>query len=213
VITREKGLNLVVHQFDWIYELARIADGAVPRRELPSVGPTGRSVSVDWISMTLCSDAPDYYRRQIAACIGSFGIYSPDMVEPLGQMYKGAEYVEDDRDEAVLYLGLIGTPEAASIVTEGADTPPFEDDDYLYGRGIFGLLLLDDVDLIAKQIRKSMPHSDLKAYAYGLAGSRDPRGRLLLEELRTDPNQRIRDAVAAALARPWARNPATPNAS
>ena len=46
VLTRERGLQLVVHQRDWIYELAVIADGAKPRRDLPPPGPMGRKASL-----------------------------------------------------------------------------------------------------------------------------------------------------------------------
>jgi hypothetical protein len=68
---------------------------------------------------------------------------------------------------------------------------------------LFGLLLLDDVDILASQIRKALPHSDLNTYAYGLAGSKSQRGRVLLEELKDDGNSRVRAAVEKALSIPW----------
>jgi energy-coupling factor transporter ATP-binding protein EcfA2 len=203
VLTREKNLDPVVHQFDWIYELARIADGEQPRRLVPNPGPTGRLTSVDWIKDLLNMNLPMIHSGWIAVTLGSFGVYVPEMVQPLRSLFTNEKHSKDKRDEALVYLGLIGTSEVISILIEAADTPRPEKDDYLYVRGLFGLLLLDNVDVLAEQIRKSLPHSDLNAYAYGLAGSRDPRGRVLLEQLRNHSNERIRTAVAKAFARPW----------
>jgi hypothetical protein len=207
VLTRERGLEPVVHQFDWIYELAVIADGNAPRRLLPDPRPTGRRGSLDWMKDFLKTDLAPKVSARVAVTLGAFGVYVPEMVQPLRFLFNDYRTTNDERDEAVVYLGLIGTPEARQILAEAADTPPREKDDYLYLRGLFGLFLVDDVDVLAGQIRKALPHSDLNEYAFGLAGSRDPRGRALLEEMRNLPIERIRTAVAKAFGRPWMRAP------
>jgi len=203
ILTREKGLDPVVHQFDWIYELARIADGEQPRRSLFGPAPTGRVVSTEWLQDLLKQPLPVKIAIRIAQALGSFGVYIPDMVDSLCYLFRGEEFDEDSRDEALVYLSLIGNSEVARTLIEAADTSPVGNDDYLYLRGLFGLLLLDNVDILSEQLRKDLGHSDLNAYAYGLAGSRDPRGRVLLEELSNDTNERVRTAVAKAFTRTW----------
>jgi hypothetical protein len=203
VLTREKDLELVVHQLHWLYELAVVADGANPRRLLPLPGPTGRLAPPEWRIDLLKRQRQVERSRWIALALGAFGVYVPEMIQPLRVLFTSSKYAGDERDEALVYLGLIGTAEVAPILVAAADTPPVANDEYLYSRGLFGLLLLDDVDVLAAQIRKALSHSDLNAYAYGLAGSRDPRGRVLLEEMEDHPDERIRTAVAKAFARPW----------
>ncbi len=203
VLTRENGVDLVAEQFDWIYELARVADGNLAHRLVPLPGPTGRLASVEWIRARLNTDLPMRDLASIAVTLGSFGVFVPEMIHPLRDRFLSKRQTEDARDEAVTYLGLIGGSEVASILIKAADTPPVEEDAYLYERGLLGLLLLDDIDVLAEQIRKALPHSDLNAYAYGLAGSRDPRGKVLLAQMRNDSSERIRRAVEKAFAVPW----------
>ena len=76
-------------------------------------------------------------------------------------------------------------------------------DDYYPTRGLFGLLLLDDINVLAEQMLKNPPDTYMYPYAYGLAGSRNPNGRVLLEQMRNNSNGRIRAAIANALNRPW----------
>lgn len=196
----------MVDQHDWIYALAVIADGASPRRDLPLPRPAGRPAPVGWLGDLLNAGLHPDYSCRVAQALGSFGVFVSEMVPPLRFLFtnRGHRFGDADRDEALVYLGMIGTPEVVPILIEAADTPPGPDnDDYLYSRGLFGLLLLDDVDVLAEQIRKAPPHLDLNAYAYGLAGSRDPRGRVLLERLRHHSDERVRAAVARACAAPW----------
>lgn len=203
VLTRVLGLDIVVHQFDWVYALAEIADGAWPRQNLPKPRPSGRMAETDWMKDWLTADLPVRYLARIAISLGAFGVFVPEMVPALGALLFNPAYLEDDRDEAMLYLGLIGALEAARILTEAADTAPDEDGTFLYERGLLGLLLLDDVDVLSEQICKALPHSDLAAYAYGLAGSANPRGRVLLQMLKKHESERVRDAVNKALAVSW----------
>ena len=113
----------------------------------------------------------------------------------------------DIRNEASIYLAFTGTPEAIQLLITAADTPYTGDESFLADRGLLGLILVDNVDVLAEQIRKAVPHSDLRAYAYCMASSSNPRGRLLLEQLEDDPNERIRSAVSAALSHAWDVSP------
>lgn len=203
VLTREKGLSLVFQQFDWIHALAQIADGDLPRRRLPNPRSTGRLHPIDWIKDLLSADISMRSLSSIAVTLGSFGVYVLEMVPPLRFLFTDRQRQDQNRDEALVYLGLIATPDAVTILAEAADTVPIEKDDYLYARGLFGLLLVDNVDVLAEQIRKALPHSDLNAYAYGLAGSCDPRGQVLLEQLKDHNNERVRTAVEKAFALSW----------
>jgi hypothetical protein len=116
-LSRERELQLVVHQRDWIYELAVIADGGKPRRELPPPGPTGRRTSVDWMKGLLKEKRADYVLGRIAQTLGAFGVYIPEMATPLEYVFTRDKYVDDERDEALLYLGLVGTKDATSILS------------------------------------------------------------------------------------------------
>ena len=85
-----------------------------------------------------------YLSARIALALGALEVYIPEMAVPLGFIFSQDRYVNDERDEALLYLGLVGTSDATSILVKAADTPPpTNENDYLYARGLFGLLLLD----------------------------------------------------------------------
>lgn len=203
VLTRELGLNPVINQIDWIYELARIADGALPRRSLPRPLPVGRRYSTAWMKDLLSSNIDVDLQCRIAQTLGALGVFVVELREPLRLLFSNPANPLDDRDEALLYLALSGIPGAAQILIKAADTPPVEKDDYIYSRGMFGLLLLDDVDVLLGQLRKDLAHADPNPYAYGLAGSNDPRGRNYLELLRKNGSQRNRAAASKALATIW----------
>ncbi|MEH2144420.1 hypothetical protein [Nostoc sp.] len=206
LLRREKGLDLVINQLDWIYELAEISDGRKPRHFLPRPKPTGRLTSINWMKARLNAGLPGDYSYRIAQTLGSLGIFIPEMVPSLQFLFTNPKYADQERDEALVYLGLIGTSEVLSILIKAVDTSESEDY-YLYSRGLFGLLLIDNVNVLAKQIRKALPESDLNTYAYGLAGSRDPQGRVLLETMKNYPNEHIRTAIKNAFNRLWISAP------
>jgi hypothetical protein len=202
ILTREEGIEPIFGQQDWIYNLALIADGGSPRRRLKEIKPCGRTTSIDWLADLVISRNLPKSGRDEASALGALGVFRCELVGALATFARRKEYTTERRSEAILYLAMTGTPEAADELMDFADTPDEEEDDILYSRGLFGLLYLDDVDILAAQIRKRLPHSDLKAYAFGLAGSSDPRGRNLLEELCEDPDTKVREAARAALDNP-----------
>jgi Flp pilus assembly protein TadD len=205
IATRERGLDLVAQQFDWIHETAIIADGDAPRRDLRPRRPSGRSEDLEWMKALLVRELSPASAVHVALALGSLGVFVPTMIAPLRHAFvnETGRYSMSTRDDALVYLALIEAREVTAILTDAADTPPAGEDDYLYCRGLFGLLLRDDVDVLAGQLRKALPHSDVNAYAFGLAGSRDARGRDRLDELKTHPEERVRRAVASAFARSW----------
>lgn len=212
ILTREKGVKTVIHQQDWIFLLANVADGAFPRRDLATIDIVGaRQETIHWLQRLLQGDLPPETTCRIAQALGAFGVFVPSMVVPLTYMFTtNQKYSTDERDEALIYLAMIGNPEAANVIIAAADTPPTEDDDYSYSRGLFGLLLMDDLDLLAIQIQKALSFSDLKAYALGLAGSQDSRGVELLEAMQDSDNPNIKMAVTRALAKSWTSPIGTP---
>ncbi|MGI2909317.1 hypothetical protein [Tolypothrix sp. VBCCA 56010] len=183
LLRKEKGLDLVINQLNWIYELAYISDGSKPRYFLPAPKPTGRLASTTWMEALLKQGLPGDYSSSIALTLGFFGVLIPEMVPPLQFLFSHPKYDSVSRDAALILLSLIGSPEVVSMLIQAADTPQSEDD-YLYSRGLFGLLLIDDVNVLAEQLRKALTHVDLNIYAFGLAGSRDPQGRVLLEKMK-----------------------------
>jgi hypothetical protein len=201
-LNREDGVVPVSSQCDWIYQLARIADGDIPRRALPAVAPTGRTRSVDWLLGRLSADRGTWAASRIAAALGAFGIFRPEMAPALRAMLFSTRFDDNARSEAAVYLAMISTPEAVDALREAADTPPEGKEDLLYSRGLFGLLYVDNVDVLAGQIRKSLPHSDSSAYAAGLAGSQDPRGKSVLQQFLQDSNSSISRAAQKALKNP-----------
>jgi HEAT repeat protein len=185
-------------------ELAKIADGEKPRRDLLPVLSTGREAeSLEWMKELLYGDFDFRDLPLVARALGAFGVYVPEMAAPLRSTFASEREHINLRDEAFLYLALIGTSDVIKAFIEAADTEPIDEDDYVYSRGLFGLLFVDDVDVLYRQIRKNLPHSDINAYAFGLGGSRDPRGAVLLKQLENDPNEKIRKAVSKVSQCSW----------
>jgi Clp amino terminal domain, pathogenicity island component len=203
LLRKEKGVDLVINQLDWIYELAFIADGSKPRYFLPDLRPTGRLASTAWMEALLQQGLPGHYSGSVALTLGAFGVFIPEIVPPLRFLFTNSKYALESRDAALIYLSLMGSPEVISMLIQAADS----EDDYLYARGLFGLLLIDNVRVLAEQLHKALPHIDLNVYAYGLAGSRDPQGRVLLETMKNHSNERVRTAITNALNSRWISAP------
>ena len=203
LLRKEKGLDLVINQLDWILELAYIAEGSKPRYFLPAPKPTGRLASTAWVEALLKQGLPGDYSCSIALTLGFFGVLIPEMVPPLQFLFSHPKYDSVSRDAALILLSLMGSSEVISMLIQAADGK----DDYLYERGLFGLLLIDNVNVLAEQLHKALPYADLNAYAYGLAGSRDPQGRVLLEKMKNHPNERVRTAIENAFNSRWISAP------
>ena len=122
------------------------------------------------------------------------------MAPPLVEVFSDPTYSVHTRDEALLYLALEGGETAKSIILAAHATPPEDEDDYLFTRGLLGLMLLDDVDLLKHQIANSLEHFDIEALAACLVGSSDPKGKEIAERLTTHPTAKVRQAVAGARA-------------
>lgn len=199
LLTRQRGLMPVMMQNDWIYRLAMVADGALSRKMISSFTRFEDAGAFEWLIPLVTADYPEMCQSAIALTLGSFGVFCSEMGKPLWSAFQDSSQPEDYRDEALIYLAFVGDGYARKMIETAADTVPEDDGDYRYARGLFGLLLIDDVDLLAKQIQKALPHSDLDAYAYALAGTRHPRGMTLLAEFASHPNPKIVNAVRKAL--------------
>ncbi|MGI2909595.1 hypothetical protein [Tolypothrix sp. VBCCA 56010] len=208
LLTKERGINPVYSEGDWMYEIAVIADGAKPRRQLLAPKPTGQLASVDWMKKFLGNEFPQEWSCWIAQALGALGVFVPEMIRPLTFLFTNAKYTEEDRNEALIYLAMIDVPQVLPVMVLAADLILKNNNhfgDYYPSRGLFGLLLLDNVNVLAEQMLKNPPDDFMLPYAYGLAGSRDPRGQAMLQQMRKHPNKNIRTAVEAALAAPWNR--------
>lgn len=206
LLVKEKGLNSVYSQAKWMYELAVIADGEKPRRHLPVPKISGRSTSVDWMKKLLSHDLPQEYLCKIAQTLGALGVFVPDMIRPLMFLFTNQKYMEADRDEALIYLAMIDMPEVGRFLVQAADLILEQNDsenDYYPSRGLFGLLLFDDINILAEQMLKNPPIHYMSPYAHGLAGSRNVQGQSMLEKMKNHSNQRVRTAIESAFSRPW----------
>ncbi len=209
LLRKEKGLDLVINQLDWIYELALIADGDKPRRQLLAPKPTNRLASVDWMKKFLSNEFPQEWSCWIAQTLGSLGVFVPEMIRPLTFLFTNPKYTKADRDEALIYLAMIDMPQTAPVLVLAADLILKNNnpqDDYYPSRGLFGLLLLDDINVLAEQMLKNPPDTYMFPYAYGLAGSRNPQGRVLLEKMKNCSNERVCNAIENALRKSWVSN-------
>jgi hypothetical protein len=210
LLTKERGINPVYSEGDWLYELAVIADGQKPRRQLLAPKSTDRLASVDWMKKFLASEFPQEWSCWIAQALGALGVFVPEMLRPLTFLFTSSQYTEADRDEALIYLAMLDIPQAASVLVLAADLILKNNnpqDEYYPGRGLLGLLLFDDINILAEQMLKNPPASYMLPYAYGLAGSRDPQGRVLLEQMKNNSNERIRAAIKNAINKSWAAAP------
>lgn len=204
VLTRDARITPVCEQLDWVYQLAVIADGAAIRRELPTPTEPQASPAVDVLLGHLKSELSDDNKRRVALALGRFGVFVDSMSESLAATFLDETLQTSDRDEAMVYLAMTRTVRATNVFVNAADTG--EDyDDYLYARGLFGLIWMDQVGILASQLCKAMPQSDLNAYAFALAGSADFRGSEILFELTRHENERVRTAAEKALAKNWTK--------
>ncbi|MFZ1220254.1 MAG: TIR domain-containing protein [Chthoniobacterales bacterium] len=203
LLTRQTGLIPVSMQRDWIYGLAVVADGGRPRRDFPEFMIFERAASYEWLTTLLESDHSQRSKSAAALALGSFGIFRPEMGEELWAVVRDSSRPLDFRDEAIIYLAWVGNAYSREMIERAARTAPDGEDDYLSTRGLFGLLLLDDVNLLAKQLRKAQSHVDLASYTYGLAGSRDPRGMERLLDFTADADPPLADALLATLLLEW----------
>lgn len=197
-LTRHNGETPVFEQRDWSMDLARVADGELPRRDLK----IPRAVVNDefaWLVHRVLAGPMTRLSATAALALSSVGQFHPDFIDLLSHIAVSRKYVEADRWEAAFYLAASGLPAAVAKLVEFADTAPDEDGDLIYVLGILNLIYLDDVDVLQQQMNKALPHSDLSAYANGLAGSNNPKGRRLLEAMRKTTDPRIKMAAEAAL--------------
>ena len=206
LLRREKGLDLIPNQLDWIAELAYIACGNKPRHFLPAPKPTGRLASTAWMEALLKQGLPGDYSCIIASTLGSFGVFIPEMVSPLKFLFTNPKYDYTSRDSALVYLILMNCPEIVSMLIQATETKK-SIDNYLYVRGVLGLLLIDNVNVFADQLHKTTHYEALNAYAFGLAGSRNPQGRVLLEKMRNHPSEHVRTEIENALNSYWISAP------
>lgn len=202
--SREQGVKPVYAQRDWIYHLAEIADGDRANASLPQPSATDWKGRPEAMTALLRKPPPAPYDEQIALTMGSLGILAPEMVEPLLRHFHGVHNFQNSRDEAMIYLGLLAMRgiNAAAILAamiKASDTPPQGKDHYLYTRGMFGLIWINHVKAMGDQIRKALPHSDLRAYAYAIAGSKHETARAILSDLQRWPSPKVQNAATAGL--------------
>lgn len=202
-LRKEAGLNLVFWQIDWIYQLAVVADGSQPISRLHNVQPTGRMETCDWMIKRLKSNLPLSQSCWIALTLGSLGVFIPEMIVPLTYILFNEQCHSKVRDEALVYLCLIGSATTASQLVEAADASASHEESYFHSRAFFGLLLIDNVDITAGQILKVPPYALLAGYTYGLAGSRNPRGRKILQQMANHSQPNIKTAAITALNKRW----------
>lgn len=199
LLAREHGLRPIYAQQDWVYALACIADGEKPRKLLDELQAVGERRTLSWLQDALASVRDSWSRSSIATTLCSLGLFDPSLATELRDRAIDSRLSVEERIEAALYILMLGTSESKEILVEFVNSTPDGSNDSIYLNGLFALLYLDDIDIHSDQINKALPHSDLDAYCFGLAGSRDPRGPERLKTFANDKNPRIREAAQKAL--------------
>ena len=88
------------------------------------------------------------------------GVFVPEMIRPLTFLFTNPKYTEENRDEALIYLAMIDVPQVSQVLVLAADLilkNNNPENDYYPSRGLFGLLLLDDINVLAEQMLKNPP--------------------------------------------------------
>ncbi len=201
VCTSEKP---VFAQADWIYQWAVVADGGKPQNHLPVPMPLDRLKDKVVLEYLISSDLPREAKRRVAIALGRIGYFIPQMVEPLLQIFQDDILAFDERDEALVYLVLIGGSQVISTLINGVNRPKDDSDKYGFPERCFlALIGMGDIDALSRELERGKENQiDINALAYALAGVANPQGRKVLEFLKNNHRQKeIRDAAANALSR------------
>jgi HEAT repeat protein len=194
---------------DWIMEWSYVADGRKPHKELPVITPLNRSKDIKILKSLIASDVPEKPRQYGAIVMGRLGSFIPEMIEPLLQIFQDDLWSEEQRDEALLYLVLIGGTQIIFSLTQIINGLMNEDDVMLKNsksvydlrsHALLALVGMGDVNALKYQLNLGEGEQiDLDAYAYALAGVENFEGQKMLENMKNHENKQVRDAITHAL--------------
>ena len=195
---------------DWIMEWAYVADGRKPHKELSVVIPPNRPRDVKILKSLIALDIPEKPKRWVAIAMGRLGGLISEMIEPLLQIFQDDFWVEEQRDEALLYLVLMGGNQIISSLTQIMKDPTNDEGGImsknsksghdLRSRALLALIGIGDVKAFKYQLNLGEgEQANLDAYAYALAGVENPEGQKILENMKDHENNRVRDSVTRAL--------------
>ncbi|NEO69227.1 CHAT domain-containing protein [Moorena sp. SIO3H5] len=193
----------VFAQADWIYEWAVVADGNKPHRQLPAIVAQERPLDIYVLQYLISSDLPIKAKELVAIALGRLGHFIPEMIEPLLQIFHNDIRINNERDEALVYLVFTGGSKITSEFIQGVNRPKNDTDKYdLPARCFLALIGMGEVNSLKHQLDIGMGDQiDINAYAYGLAGVTDPQGRKVLNSMKNHKKKQVRDAVANALSK------------
>lgn len=192
----------VFRQEDWIMAWAKVADGVITNQELPEYNALGDNNEIEKIRTLLHTDIPNRAKAWAAIALGRLGYYEDSMIECLFEMFLDEIRSSIERDEALVYLVFTGGEKVARKLLEVARQKSEGTENYdTRERALLALMGLGNVSALREQLlHEEEDHMNRDAYAYALAGVRDPRGQVVLRELENHSDITISRSVKKALA-------------
>lgn len=161
-----------------------------PRPELIRVLRNGFSRSISEVAKT-----------DISLALVRLGILLPEAERLMIACFYDCRRTYDERDIAWWYLVFRRNETSRAVFWEASDRP--NRDRYAVSRGRFGIVLDGDAKWLERaMLERAKSHLPIRtpAFAIGLAGIADPRGRMILRSHADHRDAEIRVAVAEALA-------------
>ncbi|MEM8613782.1 MAG: NACHT domain-containing protein [Cyanobacteria bacterium P01_H01_bin.105] len=122
--------TLIFNQVDdWIMQWATVADGRKAHRDLPTITPIHRPQDTQALDSLITSNIPENPKRLVAIAMGRLGYFIPVMIEPLLQVFQDDLLTDEARDEALVYLTLIGGKKVISFLTQVIKTSTHNEGD------------------------------------------------------------------------------------
>ncbi|BDA67191.1 hypothetical protein CAL7716_013570 [Calothrix sp. PCC 7716] len=189
----------IFSQADWIYEWAVVADGRKPQRDLPKIVHIDNLRESDAIKKLIFANLPSNVKKKAAVALGRLGCFIPEMTDSLIEIFKDETYLWEQRDEALVYLVLIGNSQVISELIRTVNQPGSNADKYgLRDRCFLALIGMGNVAVLKYQLELAQSEY-ISAYAYALAGVASPLGRKVLESVTNHQDKEIRNAAVDAL--------------
>ena len=140
--------NHLFTQANWVYQWAEIADGG--NSTLPNLKTFNRLGNSNdpnikaIISLITTHDLPIRVQKSAAISLGRLEYFNSEMVEPLLSAFKNPMLPSEERDEALVYLTIIGNSQVISAFKEGIQSKDSTDNYDLKRRCFLALNSLGD---------------------------------------------------------------------
>ncbi|MBE9064893.1 hypothetical protein, partial [cf. Phormidesmis sp. LEGE 11477] len=185
----------VVYWFDqWMVD-----EDEIPQQVLLDTSSLENSTDEQVLARLLSSKLPIEVKNNVAIIMGRLGYFVSGMIEPLLHIFKYEPHANIRRDEALVYLVLMGGTEVISALIEGLSVPRKETDKYNFpSHCLLGLIGIGDLNAL-QELLTSENEKFVTAAAYALAGNADIQGKRILLSTSAAEVDMVREAVSRAL--------------